>query len=301
MSPIPTRDTPEGRAYNDLRNLAKQQRRDAAEYLALYVLEGFLVRLSRSTHAPNLVLKGGVLMAAFAARRPARDIDLKATGMANDIVEVEAMVAAIAAIPAGDGLMFDLDSIHGEPIRDDADYEGIRVHLTAHLSTAVIPFHVDVNFGDPIWPAPTTVALPRLLGGTVRLLGYPLHMALTEKIVTSIERGTANTRWRDFVDIASIADTTSVPAENLATAMQVVADFRRVTLKPLAEVLKGIGDIAQPKWTAWRRKQRLTDTTPAHFQQLVDACITFADPVITGSATHALWTPATHTWIAPTE
>lgn len=34
MSPTPTRDAPDGRAYNDLRNLAKHNGRDVAEYLA---------------------------------------------------------------------------------------------------------------------------------------------------------------------------------------------------------------------------------------------------------------------------
>jgi len=240
-------------------------------------------------------------MAAFAARRPTRDIDLQATAMANDIAEVEVMVATIAAIPADDGLVFDLSSIHGEPIRDEADYEGVRVHLTARLATAVIPFHVDVNFGDPIWTAPATVALPRILGGEVTLLGYPAHMVLAEKIVTAIERGTANTRWRDFVDISSIADTTSVTADDLTTAMQVVADFRHVTLKPLAEVLEGMGAIAQPKWTAWRRKQRLADSTPADFQELLDSCIAFADLILTGNVAGSTWVPVTRTWTQPAE
>jgi hypothetical protein len=30
---------------------------------------------------------------------------------------------------------------------------------------------------------------------------YPLEMLLAEKIVTAIARGTASSRWRDFVDI----------------------------------------------------------------------------------------------------
>jgi len=296
VSPVPTRGTPEGRAYNDLRNLARRKGRDVAEYLALYALESFLDRLGRSVHSSDFVLKGGVLMAAFAARRPTRDIDLQATGMANDIAGVETVVAAIAAIPADDGLVFDPGSVRGEPIRDEADYEGVRVHVTARLATAVIAFHVDVNFGDPIWPAPTMVVLPRLLGGGVTLLGYPAPMVLAEKIVTAIERGTANTRWRDFVDIGRIADTTSVTADDLAGAVRVVAGFRHVTAKPLAEVLKGMDAIAQPRWAAWRRKQRLTETTPAQFQQVIDACIAFADPVLTGEVAHELWTPKTHAW-----
>jgi hypothetical protein len=45
-------------------------------------------------------------------------------------------------------------------------------------------------------------ALPRLRGGEpIELRGYPIHMVHAEKIVTAIQRGTANTRWRDFGDV----------------------------------------------------------------------------------------------------
>ena len=71
--PTPTRDTPAGQAYNDLRNLARRDGRDPAEYITLYALEGFLARLGISEHAEEFALKGGVLIAAFAARRPTRD------------------------------------------------------------------------------------------------------------------------------------------------------------------------------------------------------------------------------------
>jgi len=95
-------------------------------------------------------------------------------------------------------LEFDPNSAVGESTRDDADYNGVRVKLTAQPATARVALHVDVNFGDPIWPAPTEAVLPLLLGGTLRLAGYPDHMVLAEKIVTAIERGEQNTRWRDF-------------------------------------------------------------------------------------------------------
>jgi hypothetical protein len=138
------------------------------------------------------ILKGGVLMAAFAARRPTRDIDFAATGFANDTADVEQRVRSIIEVHLNDGLEFDPDSAVGEPIRDEADYSGVRVKITAQLATAKVALHVDVNFGDPIWPAPTEAVLPLLLGGTLRLAGYPDHMVLAEKIVTAIERGDQN-------------------------------------------------------------------------------------------------------------
>src|SRR5690625_1664322 len=194
--PSPTRATLEGRTYNDLRNLARRSGRDPAEYFTLYALEGFLSRLTASQFSQDFVVKGGVLLAAFALRRPTRDIDLSALGVSNDVAEVVERVTTIATTPVQDGLTFQADAISGSQIRDEEIYAGVRVKIPARLATARVPLHVDVNFGDPIWPGPTLTEVPRLLGGTMQLVGYPVHMVLAEKIVTALERGELNTRWR---------------------------------------------------------------------------------------------------------
>ena len=173
--PVPSRDSASGRAYNDVRNLARRHDRDPAEYFTLYALEGVLGRLALSASASDFVLKGGVLMAAFAARRPTRDIDMAARGFANDIAEVERRIRTIRAVKRDDGLSFDPASVRGEEIRDEADCTGVRVGAVAQLATAHVALHIDVNFGDPIWPAPTEAVLPLLLGGSLRLVGYPDH------------------------------------------------------------------------------------------------------------------------------
>lgn len=296
MSPTPTRATRAGQAYNDLRNLAKRAHRDVAEYLTIYALEGLLARLAISDQAPDFVLKGGVLMAAYAVRRPTRDLDFQATGFVNDIDECVRRISAIVAILADDGLVFDQESIRGEIIRDESDYSGVRVHIEARLASAKIAFHADVNFGDPIWPGPTMTELPRLLGGTLSLLGYPDHMVLAEKIVTAIERGTANTRWRDFVDIDNLISGRIFAADDLSQALNTVADYRGVVLQPLATVSKGMAEAAQPKWNAWRRKQRLDDSTPESFAELLTRCTSFADPVLSGVVAGHTWNPQNRTW-----
>jgi hypothetical protein len=70
---------------------------------------------------------------------------------------------SIAAQPSDDEIVFDPSTVHTEQIRDEDTYSGVRVSLTARLATAVIRFHVDINIGDPIWPEPDHVHLPRLL------------------------------------------------------------------------------------------------------------------------------------------
>lgn len=294
--PTPTRDTPAGRAYNDLRNLARRGGRDPAEYFTLYALEGFLARLAVSEHAGEFVLKGGVLMAAFAARRPTRDIDFAATGFTNDITDVEKRVRSIIKVHLEDGLEFDSDSAAGEPIRDEADYNGVRVKITAQLATARVALHVDVNFGDPIWPAPTEAVLPLLLGGNLRLRGYPDHMVLAEKIVTAIERGEQNTRWRDFTDIAAIVRTRSIRGTDLHEAINAVTSHRKVDIEPLGPLISGMPTLAQRKWETWRKKQRLEQSTPVSFAELVEACVVFAEPVLTRDVTQLTWDSNSQSW-----
>jgi hypothetical protein len=52
------RDSVAGRAYLDLQNLARRSGRPTEEFLHLYALEGFLLRLSSMDDADRLVAQG---------------------------------------------------------------------------------------------------------------------------------------------------------------------------------------------------------------------------------------------------
>jgi predicted nucleotidyltransferase component of viral defense system len=199
-----TKETEAGRRYLVLQRKAKQTGRPTDELIQLYALEGFLDRLARSAYADRFVLKGGVLLAALDARRPTRDIDLAAHGLENSAEHVLLLIREIAATIIADGLIFDAEHATAETIREDDHYSGVRVTLGGELSRATIRLHVDINVGDPIWPEPQQVRLPRLLEGALLIRGYSLEMVLAEKIVTALARGTANTRWRDFLDLYAL-------------------------------------------------------------------------------------------------
>jgi hypothetical protein len=198
-----TDDLPDtGRArYFELQRLARTQGRDTQELLILYALEGWLARLAVSSHGDRLVLKGGMLLSAFGQRRPTRDLDVQAQ-LAADTDTVRDLVAEVADIGIDDGLAMEAAGATAQLIRDADEYSGVRVSVPVGLYSARLTVKVDVNVGDPIWPAPETIRLPRLLNDEPLVLrGYPLHMVLAEKLVTAIARGTASTRWRDFADI----------------------------------------------------------------------------------------------------
>jgi hypothetical protein len=286
-----------GRAYLDVQNLARRTRRPTAELLHAYALEGFLDRLARSPEADSLVLKGGVLLAAFAARRPTRDIDLAARDLPGEVDDVLAMVRRIAAVEVDDGLAFDSAAAAGSSIRDEDQYAGVRVSLPCVLASARIRFHVDVNVGDPIWPAPELVDLPRVLGGTLRITGYPLAMVYAEKIVTTVERGLANTRWRDFADVYLLSRAHDADGGELVTAITRVAGHRQVTLGPLTTSLAGFPGLAQSRWAAWRRRQLLDGLLPGDFADVLDAVTAFADPCLRADSDPGVWDATARRWI----
>jgi predicted nucleotidyltransferase component of viral defense system len=292
----PTRDDLAGMAYLDLRRAARAAGRLTDEYLRLYILEGFLARLATSQHADALVIKGGVLLAAYDIRRPTVDVDVAAQGIRGQIDQIRDLVVSIASQPVDDGIVFDSMAVQAEQIRHEDAYAGVRVSLTASLATAVIRFHVDVNVGDPIWPEPDYVHLPRLLGGEITLRGYPLPMVLAEKIVTAVARGTANTRWRDFADVYLLTGAHTMYADIAQQAIRMVAGHRKITLRPLRVVHDGYADLGQAKWAAWRRKQKLDAVLPEQFRDVLVAVWAFTDQLLGADTAHAKWRTDTRQW-----
>ena len=247
------------------------------------------------------MLKGGVLLAAYDLRRPTADIDFAAVQTSNEVDVIRQLVTDVAAtvLPADldDGLTFGLDHVTAEAIREGGEYGGVRVRLLAHLASAREPFHVDVNIGDPIWPAPAEISLPRLLEEEpIKLRGYTMQMVLAEKIVTALQRGQASTRWRDFGDIYQLTGRHAFRAQEIRQALQAVADYRHVEFSGLDEALEGYAEIGQRRWALWRSKQ-LTGTLPADFGEALELLRAFANPILTGSAADsASWDPTRRAW-----
>ena len=94
-----------------------------------------------------------------------------------------------------------------------------------------------------------------------------------------MERGTTSTRWRDYVDIVRLASIYDVDDDLLLTSAQAVADYRRINLTPVGPMLAGYGSTSQPKWAAWRRKERLENICDKSFDAQVAAVAAVLDPV----------------------
>jgi hypothetical protein len=286
--------------FADIQSQARSSGQSVSELARLYTLEGMLGRISASEFADDFILKGGVLLAAFSLRRPTKDIDVEATRISNDVHDVTDRIMAVAALDLDDGITFDLPSIRSETIRDGDDYQGIRVKLTGLIGRSKNVIGLDISFGDPIFPAPKRLHLPRLLerdpSAPISILGYPLTMVIAEKVVTMMQRGEANTRWRDFADTIAIATTHTVSENDLRASLTVVATHRRIQLEPLALALYRMPDLAQPKWRSWRNNQAHRDVLPERFSDALAYTAAFIDPVVTGASSNRMWHPASLAW-----
>lgn len=265
MKQNPTHADLAGSHYLALQRLARAQKRTTAEILQLYVLESFLRRLVRSRHNDRLVLKGGMLLAAFDLRRATRDVDVLALQTDNDPAAVKRMVMDVASVDVKDGVELLPGTLTAGLIRNDDVYPGVRASLEARLATAHIKLSVDFNVGDPVVPAPVRTAIPALLGDEpVEMLAYPKVMIVAEKLVTALQRGRASTRWRDFADLFVLVPGDLVESE-IIEALRAVADHRGVSLRPLGEVLSGMPKEAQGRWATWRKRQNAQERVPEDF------------------------------------
>jgi len=174
------------------------------------------------------------------------------------------------------------------------------VRIVGSVGRSVLPVGIDVSFGDPIWPEPTETVLPRLLDlgqKPVSLLGYPLPMVIAEKVVTAIQRGHANTRWRDYADILTISRRHRIESNELLEALDAVANHRQTNLTPLLPTLDSMPPMAQPKWATWRRRQAYENMPPESFADVMDHVSSFIDPVITHRKSNSSWDPSEGQWL----
>ena len=133
---------------------------------------------------------------------------------------------------------------------------------------------------------------------SVTLLGYPLTMVLAEKIATAVDRGIANTRWRDFADVYTLIRLHPVDAGELRASIETVAEYRKVALAPLLPALMPMNERAQQKYLAWRTRSHRDGELPAAFADVLSAVANFADPVLSATTATGRWNPRLHVWEA---
>ena len=299
--PNPARDTAAGRIYNDLRNLARRSGVPTDQVMLEYLLERFLYRVSvHPLGQRHFVLKGGLLLAQFGARRLTRDIDILGRAFPGDEQEIIRRITQIADTDINDGVAFEPATLTTVPIRQDDEYHGLRLAMNATLSRARLKLQLDVSLGDPVTPAPAPIEYPQYLSAeTFTLYGYPIATVIAEKLSTAIALGDLNTRDRDYADLHQLITRHRLDGDELTAALNNTADHRGIRLHALSEAISDLASRRQASYNSWRRRQgQAAENHPEVFADLVGTVITFADPLATGAARGHIWAPDARAWQA---
>lgn len=284
--------------------LAKQRDEDYSLLLNRFALERLLHRLSVSPHADRFLLKGALLFSLWYEQphRPTRDADLLGFGP-DGSDELVRTFRDVAGITLDDGVVFDPMSVRADAIREDKAYGGLRVRLLARIGSARCSLQVDVGFGDAVTPAAEVVSYPPLLPGFAPpvLRAYPVYTVIAEKYQAMVMLGLANSRMKDFYDLAVIAERTALDGATLAAA--IAATFaRRGTALPAEPPLALRADFAQDvskqrQWSGFLARNRLGDRDLAPTIAMLHALLWPPTQVAAAkSAATATWEPRGERW-----
>lgn len=225
-----------------LLNLAHARGQPMELLLTRYALERLLHRLSLSPHRERFVLKGAMLLTTWfdEPHRATRDVDLLGFGDPAH----EALLGTfreVMAIDADDGVVFDLEALAIEAIREEVEYGGSRLRTTAALAGARIPITVDIGFGDAVEPGVEDIDLPVLLDmPSPHLRAYPPETVIAEKFHAMVILGRANSRMKDYYDVWMLTNIVELEPERLRRA--IAATFERRNTAVPSAVPDGLSD-----------------------------------------------------------
>lgn len=227
--------------------------------LTRYATERLLYRLSTTPHRDRFVLKGAMLITTWFddPHRPTRDVDLLGYGDPSP----EPMLAVfkeICAVKENDGILFDVEALRIDLIREQLEYGGLRLRTTARLAGARITVVIDIGFGDAIEPGVEEINLPVMLDlPAPRLRAYPREAVVAEKFQAMVLFGLANTRMKDYYDIWILSRSYVFDAERLSRAIAATFERRGTTIPeelPDALTTAFSADVTkQRQWEAFAR------------------------------------------------
>jgi len=190
-----------------LKNIADTERKPFDFILMLYLVERLLFKLSISRYNEQFVLKGGLLLYLIMNEkaRATKDIDLLAREIACNLDTLRDIFAEISVIPSDDAAVYDPNSIIAERIKEDANYEGVRIKVIARLGNMQKSLQFDIGFGDVIVPSPETLEYPTLLDmDSPMIKAYSKESVIAEKFEAMLYLAELNSRMKDFYDIYSL-------------------------------------------------------------------------------------------------
>ncbi|MCP4298611.1 MAG: nucleotidyl transferase AbiEii/AbiGii toxin family protein [Proteobacteria bacterium] len=269
--------------HQRLLNKARTENRSFNELAQYFAIERFLYRLSKSTHSDRFILKGAMMLRAWQSPeiRPTKDIDLLGKTNNDEFAIINQIKAIIVTEVEPDGLNFDLNSIKADRITEDADYEGIHIHLNSYLGNMRIGIHIDIGSGDIVYPEPDLIEIPVILDLPIpNLYGYSRESTIAEKFNAMVELGELNSQMKDFYDIWLLSRQFEFDKRTLADAIRITFNTRNTQIPNKVDAFTDrFIELKQTQWTAFHKRLK-NDQIPEDFRSIVNEIQAFLSPVI---------------------
>lgn len=275
--------------------------------LTRFASERLLFRLGASAARDRCLLKGASLLSVWLPDpyRATRDVDLLASGAADDDA-IRSLVTEICAVPCPeDGLHFELSDLTIETIRPEEEYAGKRARFRALLGRACIAVQLDIGVGDAVPVQPEEITYPTILPAlpAPRLRGYPREVAVAEKFEAMVKLDTRNSRMKDFHDIWALSTAFAFDGPRLRDS--IAGCFRRretplTTETPgcLTPAFYRAPDI-EARWRGYLAAGTVLVAPPAQFEVIGEVIGRFLGPVqeslVAGASFDHSW-PAGGPW-----
>lgn len=283
-----------------LQNHARASKRPFQELLQYYAMERFLYRLSTTPHHTRFVLKGALMLHVWEAplARATKDLDFLGH-LDNSLENLERVVREVCtAAVEPDGMVFDPATVKTERIKEDADYEGVRVRFVGLLGKARVAMQLDIGFGDVVTPGAQKITYPVLLDFPAPALsGYPRETVVAEKFQAMVYLRTLNSRMKDFYDVWLLASQFAFDGAVLAKALTATFKNRETAMDvaPIAftpDFTEQTSTLAQ--WAAFR--SRLPNAAcPSTLADVVPCLSEFLLPIAraceSGESFNQSWSP----------
>ena len=270
-----------------LLNQAKGSGEEFERTLVRFASEWLLYRLGASAARERCLLKGASLLAVWLPDpyRATRDVDVLASGPADD-ADIRALVAGICAVPCPeDALRFDLSELIVETIRPEEEYSGKRARFRAFLGKARIAVQLDIGVGDAVAVEPEDVTYPTMLSTLPppRLRAYPRELTIAEKFEAMVKLDILNSRMKDFHDVWALAGAFAFDAATLQRAIAACFERRGTPWSDESPRVLATAFYQAPEMeTRWRNylaAGAILVTPPAQFERIGGRIIEFLGPV----------------------
>ena len=214
------------------------------------------------------------------------DIDL-AGRTSNKLDYIQSVFAELCELTTEpDGLDFDPTSIEVQRIKENAEYEGVRLRFEGTVARARIPMQIDIGFGDVIVPKPVEVEYPAMLEFPPPVLrSYPKETVVAEKLEALTALGMLNSRIKDYYDVALLARLYPFDGALLVEAICSTFRHRGTTLEanPVGLSAAFTSDPARAtQWRAFVRRSRLD--AGWELEQIVEQVRLFASAPLAAAA-----------------